>query len=74
MIIEKGQNLNFAFSTDEFSEIEEAEEYFTLKEFMDYLKKKKKSIYNNYAHYMSERLLIPIIHDNLVIIRKMYGR
>ena len=41
MIMKKGQNLNFAISIDEFSRIEKFEEYFTLKDLMDYFEKQK---------------------------------
>ena len=41
MIMEEGQNLNFAISIGEFSKIEKFEEYFTLKDLMDYLEKQK---------------------------------
>ena len=42
MIMKEGQNLNFAISIDEFGKIEKFEEYFTLKDLMEYFEKEKK--------------------------------
>lgn len=41
MVMKEGQNLNFAVAIDEFSKVEEFEEYLTLKEFVDYLESSK---------------------------------
>lgn len=41
MVMKEGQNLNFAISIDEFSKIEKFEEYFTLKDLVDYFEKEK---------------------------------
>jgi S1-C subfamily serine protease len=40
-VMKEGQNLNFAISIGEFEKIEKLEEYFTLKDLMDYLKQEK---------------------------------
>lgn len=40
MVMKEGQNLNFAISIDEVEKIETFEEYFTLKDLMDYVNKK----------------------------------
>jgi len=41
MVMKEGQNLNFAISISEFEKIEKFEEYFTLKDLMDYLRQEK---------------------------------
>ena len=42
MMMKEGQNLNFTISIDEIDKIDKFEEYFTLKELMDYVKSAKK--------------------------------
>ena len=42
MVMKEGQNLNFAISVDEVVKVDTFEEYFTLKDLMDYVNKKVK--------------------------------